>query len=264
MKPFHLGSKGSAGIAERIINRMPPHQVYIEPFLGGGAVMRAKRPALLNIGIDLDPASLKLTRRAGGWKPANVDIIPVQSMPQATASAVLNYTRTMRSLPKPFFGFVQGDGIEFIETFPFNGSELLYCDPPYLQSTRSKRHRRMFKHEMSDADHERLLAAVLACPARVMISGYRSDLYVSKLKGWSVFRYKAATRGGVREEHLWFNFPIPEELHDYRFLGATWREREKLNRRVKNIVGKLRRLPPIERNALLARAAGSLATSSER
>jgi len=32
----------------------PPHEVYIEPFLGGGAIMRQKRPALLNIGLDLD------------------------------------------------------------------------------------------------------------------------------------------------------------------------------------------------------------------
>jgi hypothetical protein len=35
---------------------VPPHEVYIEPFLGGGAIMRQKRPALLNIGLDLDAA----------------------------------------------------------------------------------------------------------------------------------------------------------------------------------------------------------------
>jgi hypothetical protein len=33
---------------------MPRHEVYVEPFLGGGAVMAAKRPACLNIGVDLD------------------------------------------------------------------------------------------------------------------------------------------------------------------------------------------------------------------
>jgi len=49
------GGKSGSGVAQRIINLMPAHQVYIEPFLGGGAVMRYKRPAGVNIGIDRDP-----------------------------------------------------------------------------------------------------------------------------------------------------------------------------------------------------------------
>src|SRR5579883_1311551 len=49
------GGKNGAGVYQQIINRMPPHSVYIEPFLGGGAIMRLKRPAALNIGIDRDP-----------------------------------------------------------------------------------------------------------------------------------------------------------------------------------------------------------------
>jgi site-specific DNA-adenine methylase len=43
---------------------MPPHRVYAEPFLGGGAVMCAKRPASLNIGIDQDPEAVKAVARA--------------------------------------------------------------------------------------------------------------------------------------------------------------------------------------------------------
>jgi len=38
----------------RIIGEMPPHLTYVEGFLGHGAVMRAKRPAAVNIGIDAD------------------------------------------------------------------------------------------------------------------------------------------------------------------------------------------------------------------
>jgi hypothetical protein len=48
------GGKGGAGVYQTIINGMPCHEVYVEPFLGGGAVMAAKRPACLNIGVDLD------------------------------------------------------------------------------------------------------------------------------------------------------------------------------------------------------------------
>ena len=51
---LYPGGKNSAGVYQTIINLMPPDDVYMEPFLGGGAIMRQKRPAPLNIGLDLD------------------------------------------------------------------------------------------------------------------------------------------------------------------------------------------------------------------
>ena len=48
------GGKGGAGVYQTIINGMPRPEVYVESFLGGGAVMAAKHPAGLNIGVDLD------------------------------------------------------------------------------------------------------------------------------------------------------------------------------------------------------------------
>lgn len=53
------GGKSGSGVAQRIINLMPPHQVYIEPFLGGGSVLRYKLPAQINIGIDRDPTVIE-------------------------------------------------------------------------------------------------------------------------------------------------------------------------------------------------------------
>src|SRR4051812_1634408 len=49
------GGKSGSGVYQALINLIPPHSVYVEPFLGGGAVMRCKLPARLSIGIDLDP-----------------------------------------------------------------------------------------------------------------------------------------------------------------------------------------------------------------
>jgi len=46
IRASYFGGKGGAGVAQQIINRMPPHTVYIEPFAGSGAVMRVKRPVL--------------------------------------------------------------------------------------------------------------------------------------------------------------------------------------------------------------------------
>ena len=47
------GGKAGAGVYQRIINQIPPHDVYVEPFLGDGALLRRKRPAGRNIGIEL-------------------------------------------------------------------------------------------------------------------------------------------------------------------------------------------------------------------
>jgi hypothetical protein len=41
---------------------MPYHTVYIEAFLGHGAVLLHKRPAQRNIGLDLDPRAVQEVR----------------------------------------------------------------------------------------------------------------------------------------------------------------------------------------------------------
>jgi site-specific DNA-adenine methylase len=50
----YLGSKSVSGAYQAIIASMPPHDVYIEAFLGSGAIMRRKPVAISSIGIDLD------------------------------------------------------------------------------------------------------------------------------------------------------------------------------------------------------------------
>jgi|GEM_PF-3694982 len=59
------GGKNAPGVYHRIINLMPPHETYIEPFAGSFAIGRLKRPASLNIAIDLDIGSLKMLSRLG-------------------------------------------------------------------------------------------------------------------------------------------------------------------------------------------------------
>ena len=53
------GEKHDSGVYQTLINLMPPHDTYIETFLGAGAVMCMKRPAGINIGIDCDPEALR-------------------------------------------------------------------------------------------------------------------------------------------------------------------------------------------------------------
>lgn len=48
------------------------------------------------------------------------------------------------------------------------------------------------------------------------------------------------------------NYAAPKRLHDYRYLGNDYRERERLGRKTKRWIERLNRLPELERQALLS------------
>ena len=87
-----------------------------------------------------------------------------------------------------------------------SGDELVYCDPPYLLATRSGG--RIYRYEFDELQHQRLLRVVRRIPARVMISGYWSQMYASALKGWSSVTFDTMTRGRLATEWLWFNYRV--------------------------------------------------------
>jgi DNA adenine methylase len=60
---------------------------------------------------------------------------------------------------------------------------LFYCDPSYLHQTRADRD--TYIHEMSVDEHRQLLDVLRTVQGKVMLSGYPSTLYASKLAGWS-------------------------------------------------------------------------------
>lgn len=98
----------------------------------------------------------------------------------------------------------QADGVELIRRFA-SPEVLIYADPPYVLSTRKQR---QYNVEMADnAQHEALLAALLAHPGPVMLSGYESDLYNDALQGWTkLHRQTQCECGGARTETLWLNY----------------------------------------------------------
>ncbi len=205
---------GKGGLYRQLIGLMPPHEVYIETHLGSGAVLRFKRPAARNIGIDLD-----------------LDVI-----------------RTWQERPVRNLEIRQADAVDFLHAFPYRGTELIYCDPPYLTATR--RRRRIYRFDYSEQDHEELLATLKALPAMVMLSGYDSDLYRERLSGWRCVRFRTGSHGQSRVEAVWMNFDPPAVPHDLRYVGRDFREREQIRRRQQRLKRRVESLKPAERALL--------------
>lgn len=194
---------------------MPEHEVYIESHLGGGAVIRNKRPAKRNIGIERDPATVLR------WKEINI----------------------------PSIELINGDAISHLREFKFSGAELVYADPPYLQETR--RGGRIYRFEYSTEDHIALLNLLRTLPCAVMISGYDSDLYNELLSDWRRVTFNAKTHAEVRQESVWMNYPEPAVLHDTRYLGANFRERQQIQRRQTTMRRRVESMPAAERSEFI-------------
>lgn len=268
------GGKNGSGVYQRIICMMPPHRVYIEPFLGGGAIIRLKRPAAVNIAMDLHAPAVRAFQaalfdaigdrtRSGVVRSADPGLDDPRRRP-TSAPPVADPSFVQSGLPAaaPHWTIRARDGLAFLETSPelLSGPDVLvYCDPPYVEETLSSRGR--YKHMLSDADHQRLLRWALEARCNVMVSGYWSEMYGSQLQNWRCSRFQAMTRGGLAEECVWSNFPEPTELHDYRYLGEGFRERERINRKKKRWVRKLENMPMLERRCLLSAIAETAVSS---
>ena len=113
--------------------------------------------------------------------------------------------------------------------------------------------RRYYGHEFGEERlHGELLAVLSRFDVPVLISGYQSELYDRMLPQWRRIDYRTSTRGGPVIESLWCNFDEPAQLHDYRFLGVNFRERERLKRKKARWLAKLHKMTPLEAAAVLA------------
>lgn len=214
----YMGSKAGAGVYQAIIALMPPHDTYVEPFAGSGAILRRKAPAFQSIVLDLNLAAV---------------------------AALADHPRTTA---------IAGDGLAYLAALDLKrqGRVLVYADPPYVLAARSSAKR--YAHEFTEADH-RELAAILkhltAAGAAVMLSGYPSALYDELFPGWVTREFQAMTRGGVRTEKVWLNFE-PEAVHWATFAGRDFTDRQRIKRKAARWARMFAALPPAERQAILA------------
>ena len=263
--PTVLGYYGSkVRAARRIIELLPEHAAYVEPFAGSLAVLLAKpragrfetvndldgdlmtfwrvlrdRPFDLERACALTPHSraeyaacwpiveevddlerarrvwVKLAMGRGGrlrptgWRHHQQAHGRSSSMPRTLEGYVSRFALvadrlrgvSLESMP----------ALELIARYGRGHDTLMYVDPPYLMSTRS---RTGYRHEMHrDAEHVELADALHRCAAAVVLSGYHSPLYDDLYSGWHRFELAAYTGqgnngDGVRTEVLWSNRPF--------------------------------------------------------
>ena len=218
----YFGSKATSGLCQPLIAMMPPHAAYIETHLGGGAIMKRKPPALRNIGIDLDARALD----------AFECDYPVE--------------------------LVHGCAHRFLAEFTFEGTELVYCDPPYPKRTRRSKRRYRFDYE--DCDHEALLVLLAALPCQVMVSGYACALYDEWLSKWRRVELQVMNHAGVRTECVWMNFPA-HRLHWAAYAGRNFTDRQRIKRKAQSWGRRYAALPVGERLAVLG---AMMAVEAER
>jgi DNA adenine methylase len=261
---------GKTRLAERIVELLPDHGHYVEPFAGSLAVLLAKPRSDMETVNDLDQDLMTFWRvlreqpdelalhmaltphsRAEQRAAYDLDAAPTDLERARRVWVLLSQGRgnTLRNTGWRYYskpagsnvgmpGYLKGyasrvpaaaerlagvslecrDALEVVTDYGKHADVLLYCDPPYLGSTRSANYR----HEMTGAEEHRALAAALHdCAAAVVLSGYHSPLYDDLYDGWHRAELKAWTGNGIRNgatktdgdriEVLWSNRPFPQE-----------------------------------------------------
>lgn len=261
----YYGSKHRA--AARIVDLLPDHQGYVEPYAGSLAVLLAKPPRAGRFETvnDLDqdlmtfwrilrdqPQDLERvcaltphsrTEYANSW-PIPDDITDLERARRVWVKLSQGRGGQLRptgwryheqahgrssSMPRTLMGYTGRfaevadrlqhvslecrPALDIIDRYGRDPQTLLYVDPPYLMSTRS---RTGYRHEMHrDDEHAELADALQRANAAVVLSGYRSPLYDTLYEGWHTAEISAFTgqanggrEGGSRVEVLWSNRPL--------------------------------------------------------
>jgi site-specific DNA-adenine methylase len=218
------GGKNGSGTYQQIINQIPKHDLYVELFAGSAAIYKNKLPAANSLLCDIDGS-----------------VIPYLKSISSPGTIVLNCDT------------VQGINIfvSLLNVLHTAGTAVFcYLDPPYPFEAR-KSQNQLYNYEMDNSGHIALLNGMVPAIFPYAISTYDNELYSGFLGHHRKIKFNSTTRRGSAVETLYMNYPIPSELHDYRYIGNTFREREAIQRSISNTAGKINSWSSIEKNALL-------------
>ena len=202
-KLIYPGSKNGNGICSWLINNIPPHERYFELYAGSAALYYAKKGCNFNLLTDVN-------------------------------QKIINY-HSGRNLNQKA-NIIKTDALSFIDGFVFTEADFIYLDPPYPKSAR-RSGRTYYENEMlNDDEHEQLLKKITSITAMVMISTRQNDLYDQMLHNWRKEIFQTADRAGVVYEVIYMNYPVPEVLHQYDYVGRNFTDRQRIKRKITSLV----------------------------
>lgn len=214
------GAKTNSGLIPFMINNIPAHKRYFELFCGTAELYIRKEAAEISILADID--SKVIGEHLKKHLPADT-----------------------RLYNMPFENIVHA----YRNTFTRN--DFMYLDPPYPGIAR-RSGRSYYEHEMlSIGEHTEFLELCKTIDANIMISTSPNHLYGRILSDWRVKNFETMGHRGRYTETIYMNYPEPEILHQYNYLGNDFIDRQRIKRKVDRMEAKIKHLPVHERMAIL-------------
>ncbi|EMO2483290.1 DNA adenine methylase [Citrobacter freundii] len=204
---------GKFRLASWLIEQMPEHTCYVEPFGGAAGVLLRRMVVRACMGFG-SAAGI------GGQSGFRSD----SKRKYATAAHLWErYPENLAAICQRLQGVIIENKDALVVMRAHDAETTLhYIDPPYVPETRVQGNR-YYNHEMTVEGHEQLLAVARTMTGMVMISGYDTEIYNDMLTGWTktekTSRISAGRGTKVRTECLWVN-PVAQRKSSAAGIGV--------------------------------------------
>ncbi len=253
-----FGGKGAPKIRSAILEALPPHTRYLEPFGGGASILISKQPVQVEVYNDVNremPYSRELYEECLRTWPAIHDPVEqaarwyciarqsfsgifgkswgstVNSSNGGMAETTGRWRSSFDNLPLVHDRMqrVQIECCDWRDVLRrFSGPGwLAYCDPPYVPGSRKAGG---YEHELKDTDHEELIWTLLSYDGAVVLSGYDTPLYAPLASaGWDRLEVEVtcSAAGRTRASGLQGDGKVKERQ---RRTECLWRNPEAMRR----------------------------------
>ncbi len=243
------GCKGGNGVYQQIISIIPPHNILVVPFLGHCGIVRNILPTNILIGVD---ASAKVIN---AWKKYLIKDL-IYEYKDDNKNILIKTDISKGNLPSIIHLYTD-DALIFLKNKLSNlisiyeDTPVIYLDPPYPIYSR-KSTVKLYDYEMTDFQHQNLLSIIMKMEFFVLISTYDNKMYNDSLPKWFKLNFSVGTRNGKAIETVYYNYSLSDGLlHDYRYLGNDFKDRERIRLKINRWVKGLEKLESREQMAII-------------